>query len=615
MENPFITFLPPWVETGLQPAFYDKESGTCLQQTSRMYAKVNELIKSYNDFTRFLLGAFDDFKNETRDTITAFEADVNHDMYLYKQMINETVAHFIDEFNILHDYVHDYFDNLDVQEEINNKLDAMAEDGFFTDIIEAYIQANVPRCFDSVEAMKADVSISAGSYVQTSGYYQPNDGGTALYHVRALEENEEADDKLLISLHDETLVAELIITKPVNIKQIGCEEDISESCNYLIDKDLDIYIPRGEFTASEPIEFKGQYTNFVCDGDITLTEAINLFEITRNNNIIKVNGSVHGVEGSTLVQMGSDTYHVLYNNIYIHRCFDFDKCFYLNPDNTHGVYFNEISFDGISGEYGILIQSGDTGANWVNANTFTGGTINAPYGITTVAGAEQTDHYNGNKFNGISFAGEIEYAISLEKSSYNFFKELRMSEGLVGDYWIILNNSSDNIFENEFTLGLNKISASNISNLNSKNTFIANSIMKADGTYIGYKAELYNNDQFLIPTAELMRPEKAFLDGVTSGTTWVTPEYYYEGITVTVGSYESGAQTLNYTLPDVFNKRGIRRYFLKVSRQNAESTIKITDIDGSVLNVPSGYINNNYYEVRMVGSGDGNYYSWKMTQL
>lgn len=49
MDNIFINFLPPWVETGLQPAFYDAESGTVLQQTARMYAKVNELVKNAND--------------------------------------------------------------------------------------------------------------------------------------------------------------------------------------------------------------------------------------------------------------------------------------------------------------------------------------------------------------------------------------------------------------------------------------------------------------------------------------------------------------------------------------------------------------------------------------
>ena len=43
-------------------------------------------------------------------------------------------------YNELHDYVEHYFDNLDVQQEINNKLDTMAEDGTLISIIAPYLQ-------------------------------------------------------------------------------------------------------------------------------------------------------------------------------------------------------------------------------------------------------------------------------------------------------------------------------------------------------------------------------------------------------------------------------------------------------------------------------------------
>ena len=43
----------------------------------------------------------------------------------YIELTNE----YIEKFNELKDYVDTYFDNLDVQEEINNKLDAMVEEG------------------------------------------------------------------------------------------------------------------------------------------------------------------------------------------------------------------------------------------------------------------------------------------------------------------------------------------------------------------------------------------------------------------------------------------------------------------------------------------------------
>lgn len=91
MQNFFIDFLPPWVETNLQPAFYDLESGTVLQQVARMYAKVNELVGSFDKIA--------------------------------------------EDFTALYNYVHDYFDNLDVQDEVNHKLDEMAEDGTLASII------------------------------------------------------------------------------------------------------------------------------------------------------------------------------------------------------------------------------------------------------------------------------------------------------------------------------------------------------------------------------------------------------------------------------------------------------------------------------------------------
>lgn len=101
-NNLFIDFLPPWIETGIQPAFYDKESGTVLQQTARMYAKVNEVVQSVNNQ-------------------------------------NETIDDYINQFNELHDYVYDYFDNLDVQEEINNKIDDMVNNGTFQSVFDNYV--------------------------------------------------------------------------------------------------------------------------------------------------------------------------------------------------------------------------------------------------------------------------------------------------------------------------------------------------------------------------------------------------------------------------------------------------------------------------------------------
>ena len=119
-----INFLPPWVETNLQPAFYDLESGTCLQQTARMYDKVNQLVRSVNDQ-------------------------------------NDTIADYIQQFNDLHDYVEDYFDNLDVQQEVNNKIDAMVADGTFQAVLDNYVQPKLDeldqKIADTKDELETDI--------------------------------------------------------------------------------------------------------------------------------------------------------------------------------------------------------------------------------------------------------------------------------------------------------------------------------------------------------------------------------------------------------------------------------------------------------------------------
>lgn len=65
-------------------------------------------------------------------------------------LINTTV----DSFNDLYNFVNDYFDNLDVQNEINNKISEMVEDGSFVDIILPFVASySNPSIVDSVSEM------------------------------------------------------------------------------------------------------------------------------------------------------------------------------------------------------------------------------------------------------------------------------------------------------------------------------------------------------------------------------------------------------------------------------------------------------------------------------
>lgn len=112
------------------------------------------------------------------------------------------------------EYMDNYFDNLDVQEEINNKLDQMAEDGTLEEIMADYIQAKVAWVFDTVSDMLDSTNLINGSYAMTLGRDAINDGGAAFYYITNVEP----------SVYHETigsLYAELIVTpNGINIAAI-----------------------------------------------------------------------------------------------------------------------------------------------------------------------------------------------------------------------------------------------------------------------------------------------------------------------------------------------------------------------------------------------------------
>lgn len=125
MNKIFAPFLPPWAETGLQPAFYDVESGTVLQQTARMYDKVNQLTRLFNELSE-----------ETR----------------------ETVEEYIGKFTELKDFVDEYFDNLDVQEEINKKLDEMVVGGELQQLLTEQYTALKTSVNNTISEFEAEVN-------------------------------------------------------------------------------------------------------------------------------------------------------------------------------------------------------------------------------------------------------------------------------------------------------------------------------------------------------------------------------------------------------------------------------------------------------------------------
>ena len=86
----------------------------------------------------------------------------------------------------LEGYVQNYFKNLDVQTEINNKLDEMAESGQLESIIASYINSNAIIGFNTLNDLKNSESIVDGSFTKTLGKNILNDGLDSLYKIRTI---------------------------------------------------------------------------------------------------------------------------------------------------------------------------------------------------------------------------------------------------------------------------------------------------------------------------------------------------------------------------------------------------------------------------------------------
>lgn len=168
-------------------------------------------------------------------------------------LTGEQVEQLTTAFNELKAYIDDYFENLDVQEEINTKLDEMAEQGVLTDIIAQYLQLAGVLAYDTVADMKTAENLANGSFARTYGYYDVNDNGQAFYKIRKITNQDVVDDGSIIALHDTELVAELV-TKEVTPEQFGAKGDgttndttkINNAIQYCISKNKKLVFTNGK---------------------------------------------------------------------------------------------------------------------------------------------------------------------------------------------------------------------------------------------------------------------------------------------------------------------------------------------------------------------------------
>lgn len=139
---------------------------------------------------RAYIGTLIENINLTSDAVTELQN-------LYQELVN---------------YVDNYFKNLDVQEEINNKLDEMAESGQLASIIAQFIRMNAIISFNTIQDLKNGDMFVDGTTAKTCGKLRYNDGFGAFYKIRPITSYDEPDEENLVTLTNfPDLVAEKLI--------------------------------------------------------------------------------------------------------------------------------------------------------------------------------------------------------------------------------------------------------------------------------------------------------------------------------------------------------------------------------------------------------------------
>lgn len=172
------------------------------------------------------------------DDIMSYEEQV---FWLY-QFLRDTVIPklntVIDEQNELYaafqelkSYVEDYFANLDVQTEVDNKLDEMAESGQLADIIAEYLQMQGLFAYNTIAEMAAAENLQDGSMCRTLGKDTYNDGKGAFYKVRTLTAGDVVDGFNIVALDSgDTIIAERLPDADVQDLKEAVNEPSEDMC-------------------------------------------------------------------------------------------------------------------------------------------------------------------------------------------------------------------------------------------------------------------------------------------------------------------------------------------------------------------------------------------------
>lgn len=140
------------------------------------------------------------------------------------EYLNKTIVPDVNNLNTglseLYSYVEHYFDNLDIQEEVNEKLDEMASSGELAELISQYLESQAIIGFNNCSDLAEAENLADGSLVKTYGQNNYYDTKGAFYKVRTRLNSDDPDGYNLIELtNTDNLVAQKVGLSDYQIQQ------------------------------------------------------------------------------------------------------------------------------------------------------------------------------------------------------------------------------------------------------------------------------------------------------------------------------------------------------------------------------------------------------------
>lgn len=247
------------------------------------------IYRNMTPFKWFVLENFPFIEND-------FEAINNYRLFSkVVEYLNEMKDN-VNNFGQLLEEFSNYFDNLDVQEEINNKLDEMVEDGTLQEIIADYLNTKAIFCYDNVSDMKQATNLINGSYAKTFGFYEKNDDGNGEYYI-SNDTNLIANDMNIIQL-DNGLKAVLLLNN-FNVRTLGAkgngindDTNIFKKCIELCENNnyKNLIIPNGTYKITDTLTLSSGFQRINIIGEnrgLSILQFDNSYEIP----LFKIEGS------------------------------------------------------------------------------------------------------------------------------------------------------------------------------------------------------------------------------------------------------------------------------------------------------------------------------------